>query len=264
MNIYEFPPIELLVDAAYWIVTGLSSLLEPLAGAQSAALAVVVLTLVVRCLLIPVGLSQVKAGMTRRRLAPKITAIQTKYKKQPELMQQKVMELYKEEKASPMAGCLPVLAQMPVLMAVYGLFIHTFVNGHANELLGHTLFGLPLGSSFFTLMGAGDLSGVSITVYLVLVVLIAVVAGFSRHLLTPAMPEPAGAQSPAASSGDRPAMPDLSGVTKMLSFMPFITAIIALFVPLAAGLYLLTTSTWTLGERLVLNRLLGANEPVKS
>ena len=264
MNIYEFPPIELLVDAAYWIVTGLSSLLEPLAGAQSAALAVVVLTLVVRCLLIPVGLSQVKAGMTRRRLAPKITAIQTKYKKQPELMQQKVMELYKEEKASPMAGCLPVLAQMPVLMAVYGLFIHTFVNGHANELLGHTLFGLPLGSSFFKLMGAGDLSGVSITVYLVLVVLIAVVAGFSRHLLTPAMPEPASTQSPAVSSADRPAMPDLSGVTKVLSFMPFITAIIALFVPLAAGLYLLTTSTWTLGERLVLNRLLGANEPVKS
>lgn len=264
MSIYEFPPIKLLVDAAYWIVTGLSSLLEPLAGAQSAALAVVVLTLVVRCLLIPVGLSQVKAGMTRRRLAPKITAIQTKYKKQPELMQQKVMELYKEEKASPMAGCLPVLAQMPVLMAVYGLFIHSTVNGHANELLGHTLFGLPLGSSFFKLMGAGDLSGVSITVYLVLVVLIAVVAGFSRHLLTPAMPEPASTPSPAASSGDRPAMPDLSGVTKVLSFMPFITAIIALFVPLAAGLYLLTTSTWTLGERLVLNRLLGANEPVRS
>lgn len=263
MNIYDFPPIKLLVDAAYWIVTGLSSLLEPLAGAQSAALAVVVLTLLVRCLLIPVGLSQVRAGITRRRLAPKITAIQTKYKKKPELMQQKVMELYKEEKASPMAGCLPVLAQMPVLMAVYGLFIHSTINGHANELLGHTLFGIPLSSSFVRLMGAGDLSGVSITVYLVLVVLIAVVAGFSRHLLTPAMPEAAGAPA-AAPSGDRPTMPDLSGVTKALSFMPFITAVIALFVPLAAGLYLLTTTTWTLGERLVLGRLLGANEPAKS
>lgn len=264
MNIYEFPPIKLLVDAAYWIVTELSSLLEPLAGAQSAALAVVVLTLAVRCLLIPVGLSQVKAGITRKRLAPKISAIQAKYKKKPELMQQKVMELYKEEKTSPMAGCLPVLAQMPVLMAVYGLFIHTTINGHGNELLGHTFFGIPLGSSFFTLMGAGDLSGVTIGVYVVLVVLIAVVAGFSRHLLTQSTPEAPAPQPAAISRGDGPAMPDLSGVTRALSFMPFITAVIDLFVPLAAGLYLLTTTTWTLGERLVLGRLLGANEPAQS
>ncbi|MFE1085124.1 MULTISPECIES: YidC/Oxa1 family membrane protein insertase [Brevibacterium] len=260
MNIYEFLPIRLLVEAAYTVVTGISDILEPLAGGFSAALAVIVLTVLVRAVLIPVGVSQVRAGITRKRLAPKIKELQTKYKKQPELMQQKLMELYKEENASPFAGCLPVLAQTPVLMAVYGLFINATIGGHANELLGHTLFGLPLNTSFVKLLGAGDLTGTAITVYLILVVLIAVVAGFSRRLLTPATPETPTAP-PTKTGADAPAMPDLSGVMKTLSFMPFLTAIFALFVPLAAALYLATTTTWTLGERLVLNRLLGANDP---
>ncbi|MCI4010930.1 membrane protein insertase YidC [Brevibacterium sp. ZH18] len=269
MNIYEFPPIELLVNAAYWIVTWLSALLEPLAGTASAALAVVVLTIAVRCLLIPVGLSQVKAGITRKRLAPKIAELQARHKKNPELMQQKLMELYKEEKTSPIAGCLPVLAQMPVLMAVYGIFIQPTISGHTNELLSHSLLGIPLNTGFVRLLGAGDLTPVTLTVYAVIVVVIAVVAGLSRHLLTPAAPETNARQQSEAtqnapvtqnSVAGTPAVPDLSGVMKTLSFMPFITAVIALFVPLAAALYLMTTTSWTLCERIVLNRLLKADE----
>ncbi|SMX78022.1 YidC/Oxa1 family membrane protein insertase [Brevibacterium sp. 239c] len=256
MNIYAFPPIELLVNAAYWVVTWLTALLDPLAGTASAALAIVVLTLVVRAVLIPVGLSQVKAGITRRRLAPKISELQTRHKKNPELMQQKIMELYKEEKASPMAGCLPVLAQMPVLMAVYGIFIQSTIGGHANELLNHSLLDIPLNAGFVSLLRSGDLTAVSVAVFAVIVVVITVVAALSRHLLTPDMPQ----TPPAPTSGtDKPAMPDLSGMTKVLSFMPFMTAVIALFVPLAATLYLMTTTTWTLAERLVLNRALKVN-----
>lgn len=266
MNIYAFPPIEFLVNAAYWVVTWLTALLDPLAGTASAAVAIVVLTIVVRAILIPVGLSQVKAGITRKRLAPKISELQTRHKKNPELMQQKIMELYKEEKASPMAGCLPVLAQMPVLMAVYGIFIQSTIGGHANELLDHSLLGIPLNAGFVGLLGSGDLTVVSVAVFAVIVVVITVVAALSRHLLTPDMPQtqPAQASGSKASGGqasgsDKPAMPDLSGVTKVLSFMPFMTAVIALFVPLAATLYLMTTTTWTLAERLVLNRILKVN-----
>ncbi|GAA1536853.1 MULTISPECIES: YidC/Oxa1 family membrane protein insertase [Brevibacterium] len=261
MNIYEFPPIELLVNAAYWVVTWLTALLEPVAGSASAALAIVVLTIIVRAVLIPVGLSQVRAGITRKRLAPKITELQTRHKKNPELMQQKIMELYKEEKASPMAGCLPVLAQMPVLMAVYGIFIQSTIGGHANDLLNHSLLGIPLNAGFVGLLTGGNLSVVSAAVFAVIVIIIAVVAALSRHLLTPDMPQtpPAPTSGSQSSGSDKPAMPDLTAVTKVLSFMPFMTAVIALFVPLAATLYLMTTTAWTLGERLVLNRALKVN-----
>lgn len=263
MNIYDFLPIRLLLGGAYWLVTTLSDMLAPLAGANGAALAIVVLTLAVRCLLIPVGLSQVRAGITRRRLAPKIAELQTKHRNNQQVLQEKLMALYREENASPFAGCLPVLAQTPVLMAVYGLFVQATIGGQANELLGHTLFGIPLSSSLVGLIGSGSLTWVSGTLFAVLIILIAVIAGLSRHLLTPPIPETAAtASGRAASAGSGPGqgtMHDLTQMTRMLSFMPFITAVIAAFVPLAATLYLLTTTAWTLGERLVINRALGVD-----
>ena len=258
MNIYEFLPIRLLLGGAYWLVTTLSDLLEPLAGANGAALAIIVLTIAVRCLLIPVGLSQVRAGITRRRLAPKIAELQTKHRNNQQVLQEKLMELYREENASPFAGCLPVLAQTPVLMAVYGLFVQTTIGGQANELLGHTLFGIPLSSSLVGLIGSGSLTWVSGTMFAVLIILIGVVAGLSRHLLTPPIPENSGTASAREGHGQTTG-PDLTQMTRMLSFMPFITAVIAAFVPLAATLYLMSTTAWTLGERLVINRALGVD-----
>lgn len=254
MNIYEFPPIKLLVSGAYWLVTALSDLLQPLAGESSAAIAVIVLTLAVRTLLIPVGLSQVRAGITRKRLAPKIAELQKRHKGNQQVMQEKLMELYREENASPFAGCLPVLLQIPVLMAVYGLFVQPTIGGQANELLGHTLFGIPLSSSLVGLIGAGELTWVAGLLYAGLIVAIAVVAALSRHLL---MPQPT--TSATDSANQLPGGVDLSGMTRMLSFMPFLTAVFAAFVPLAATLYLMTTTAWTLVERITINRTLGVD-----
>lgn len=251
MSIYEFPPIKILINAAYWVVTSLSEILEPVAGAYSAAMAIIVLTVVIRALLIPVGRSQVKANVMRQRLAPQIAELRRRYEKNPEVLQRKTMELYAAEKASPFAGCLPVLAQMPVLMAVYGLFILPEIDGHPNELLSHTFFGVPLDAGFIGQIGAGMVSWGSAAVFLMIMVLIAVVAQASRRLLAQAQPD-TGMQ---AQSQQATGMPDLTGMMRVLSFMPFMTAVIAAFVPLAAGLYLLTTTAWTLGERLILTRI---------
>lgn len=251
MNIYEFLPIKLLIRGAYWLVTTLSDLLEPLVGAQSAAIAIIVLTLGVRILLIPVGRSQVKATLARQRIAPKLAELQRKYKN-PEVLQRKTMELYAAEKASPFAGCLPVLAQMPVLMAVYGLFILPEIDGEPNALLSKSFLGIRLDASL-----TGDLFGGNITVThaavgVAIMVLIGIVTQTSRRLLTP--PTPAPAPKP---QNMPEGMPDLSGMTKMMSFVPFITVFIAAIVPLAAALYLATTTTWTLCERLVLGKIYG-------
>lgn len=260
MNIYEFLPIKLLIRGAYWLVTSISDLIEPLTGAQSAAIAVILLTLAVRAVLIPVGRSQVKATLVRQRLAPKLAELQRKYKKTPELLQRKTMELYKEEKASPFAGCLPVLAQTPVLMAVYGLFILPTIDGHPNELLTHTFFGAPLNHGLFAQIGAGTASPVTVIIGLSLMAIIGTVTFLSRKLLAP--PQLTQPATPAASTskpkpGDPPAMPDLTGLTKVMSFLPFITVIFAGIVPLAAAIYLATTTTWTVCERLILGKIYG-------
>jgi YidC/Oxa1 family membrane protein insertase len=273
MNPYEFGPIAAVLDAAYGVVMFLTSLVTPLAGTASAALAVVLVTLLVRALLIPVGVSQVKAANTRKRLAPQLASLQKTYGKDREVLQRKTLELYQREKVSPTAGCLPMLLQIPVVSTIYALFIVTTVNGHPNALLAAPLLGMPLGSSFASRTIAGQLDLPTVVLAVVIVAVIATVAGASRKLLAEPLPgTPGGAPALGAASDARPsggpagasagnpagdsALPDLTNVMRTLSFLPFLTAIVALFVPLAAALYLVVTTVWTFGERWTLRRLL--------
>ncbi|MBK0421321.1 membrane protein insertase YidC [Leucobacter sp. CSA2] len=258
MNIYDFPPIRALISGVYWLVTRLSELLDPLAGSASAALAVIALTIVVRMLLIPVGRSQVRANFARMRLAPKLQELQARYGKNPEVLQRKTMELYREENASPFAGCLPMLAQTPVLMAVYGVFIRPTIDGAPNALLTHDWFGVPLGKSFVGMIGAGVADPITIAVFLGIMIFIALVAQASRKLLATPAPEQATPPPAQNRSSSRDGVPNVQippGLIKGMSFLPFMTAVFAAFVPLAAALYLATTTAWTLGERLILTRI---------
>ena len=97
MDFYRFPPIAAVLDAAYSVVTALSDVVAPIAGSAAAAVAIVLVTLLVRSLLIPVGVSQVRADFTRRRLAPRLQELQRRYKKKPEVLQRKTLELYAAE-----------------------------------------------------------------------------------------------------------------------------------------------------------------------
>jgi len=243
MDLFSFPPIAAILGGAYSLVQSLAALFDPIAGVASAAVAIIALTLMVRAALIPVGISQVKAEWARRRLAPRLQALQRKYKKNPQLLQEKTLALYRAEKTSPFAGMLPTLAQAPVLSLVYALFLRTTVDGHANALLSEHLFGVPLGTSFVHLISAGsDLAGIA--VYAVLFTVMATTAWLSRRtaqrLALPTQPTDAAAP--------------LAGLTGILSWLPFITVVFAAFVPLAAALYLVTTTPWTLIERAVLRR----------
>lgn len=237
MDPFSFAPIAFLLSVAYNGVEAIATVFEPLAGAASAALAIVALTLIVRSALIPVGISQVKAEWARRKLAPKLKALQLKYKKKPEQLQKKTMDLYKSENVSPFAGILPLLAQAPILSIIYALFIRASVDGHANALLTQPLLGVPLGTSFTHLLASGAVWPGAL-VFVGLFVIVAVVAWLSRRTaLKNSLEEP-------------------TGLVKFLSWMPFITVIFAAVVPLAATVYLATTTVWTFVERALLRRRL--------
>ncbi|MCB8813877.1 YidC/Oxa1 family membrane protein insertase, partial [Escherichia coli] len=75
-----------------------------------------VLTIVVRMLLIPVGLSQVRGEIGRARIAPQLKELQRKHGKNPQLLSEKTLALYKSEGVSMFAGIGPALLQTPVLM----------------------------------------------------------------------------------------------------------------------------------------------------
>ena len=80
----------------------------------SYGLAIIALTVLVRLALWPLGVSQQRSMRAMQLLQPKMKLIQERYKSDPQTMQKKMMEFYKEHKFNPMAGCLPILIQMPI------------------------------------------------------------------------------------------------------------------------------------------------------
>lgn len=216
-------------------VQAITSLLTPVAGPLSAALAIVVLTLLVRVLLVPVGISQARAEAGRRRLAPELRELRRRYRTRPEVLQRKTAELYQREGVNPLAGILPALAQVPVVSLVYALFVHGTIGGHANLLLAASLGGVPLGASFVT----AGIAWPGVLVFLALMAIVALNAWLSRR---------------AALRHAEPVEGAAATVASVLSWMPFVTVVIAALVPLAAAIYLATTTTWTLAERALLRR----------
>lgn len=82
-------------------------------------LAIIGLTFIVRAVLFPVGQKQFRSMAQMRAVAPKQKAIQEKYKGDKQRAQMEVMKLYKEEKVNPLAGCLPIVLQIPIFFALY-------------------------------------------------------------------------------------------------------------------------------------------------
>lgn len=80
---------------------------------------IILLTVFVRLAMWPLGVSQQRSMRTMQMLQPKMKAIQDRYKNDPQVMQQKMMDFYKEHKFNPMAGCFPLLIQMPIFILLY-------------------------------------------------------------------------------------------------------------------------------------------------
>ncbi len=222
--------------------------LDPIAGSASAVLVVILLTLAVRAILIPVGIAQARAEQTRARLAPRMREIQRRHRNDRERMQRELMQLYAQENASPLAGCLPLLIQAPILGLVYSLFVASTIAGHPNQLLTQHFLGVPLGTSLVGAVAQGTATFGTFAVFAVIALLIAAVGETTRRTIRPtglpaARPEPgpAGFLSSA-------------GFLRAVGLLQFVTAVVALFVPLAAAIYLLVTVAWTLAQRLLLRR----------
>jgi len=84
-------------------------------------IALIIFTVVVRVCMIPLYTKQIKTSAEMSSMQPKIQEIQQRYAKNPELMQQKISEVYAEYNYNPMSGCLPMLIQMPIIMGLFAL-----------------------------------------------------------------------------------------------------------------------------------------------
>jgi len=103
-----------------WFMKPIFSLLRWLyATIGNFGLAIICLTFIVRLLMFPVAQKQFKSMAGMRVLQPKMKALQERHKEDKPRLQQEMLKLYQEEKVNPMAGCLPILIQIPIFYALY-------------------------------------------------------------------------------------------------------------------------------------------------
>lgn len=80
---------------------------------------IIILTIIIKTLLIPLSITQIKQTKKMSEIQPKLKELQTKYKNDKEALNAKTMELYSTHKMNPLSGCLPMLIQFPILIGLY-------------------------------------------------------------------------------------------------------------------------------------------------
>jgi YidC/Oxa1 family membrane protein insertase len=113
--IAEIGPFQALLDAVGWLLAWVYD------QVGSFGLAIILLTIFFRLVLLPLGIKQIKAMQATQALQPKVKEIQKKYKGNRQKIQEQQMKLYQEYGVNPLGGCLPVLLQFPILIAMYSV-----------------------------------------------------------------------------------------------------------------------------------------------
>ncbi|MEV8588032.1 YidC/Oxa1 family membrane protein insertase [Streptomyces sp. NPDC051180] len=227
------------------LVERLADLLQPLFSTTATAAAIVLFTAVVRLAIHPLSRASARGQKARTRIAPQLAELRRKHAKNPERLRKEITELHAREKVSPFAGILPSLLQAPAFLLMYHLF-------SGDRMAGHTLFAAPLGDHWADALGHGGVFGPAGQVYLVLFALVAGVATFSyRRTKRQLAEQPLDLGQPTPGAG---------AIAKVMPLLSFATLITVAVVPLAAALYVVTSTTWTAVERALLFRGEGTPE----
>lgn len=198
-------------------------------------LAVIVLTLAIKFLFYPLGTKSIKSQKAMQDLQPRIKAIQERFKQDKARQAKETMDLYKSAGVNPFSGCLPLLIQLPILIALY----RVFWKGIGPDAVGNYLYPFIAApeSINYAFLGLIDLSKPFWP--------LAIVTGFFQYLQT------------RFSSADKQQTKDKGDFSnilqnQMLYFFPMFTVLILLRLPSALALYWLTTTIFTIFQQRVI------------
>lgn len=236
-----------LYIAVSWVIMSIHKLLSPIFSADSGvswSLSIIGLVIIIRILLIPLFVKQIKSQRALTALQPHMKLIQNKHKDDRQKQSEEMMKLYKEHKTNPLASCFPILAQAPIFFALF-----TVLNGIGKNppqrhgvlteadvisAAGAKFFGAPISATF--------LGTTSTTVKLVTVVLIAFMSittfTTQRQLMLKGMPKMDSSNNMM-----------LQQQKIMLYAFPLIFAVSGVNFPIGVLIYWSTTNLWTWGQQ---------------
>ena len=245
-----------------WIMMGWHWLFESVFGSNHDGLnwllSIIGLVIVIRILLIPLFVRQIKAQRNMQILQPKVRELQKKYKGDRERLQQEMMKLYKDAGTNPFASCLPILLQAPFLFALFRV-LHGVANDVPRgafknypdlfESAGNAeIFNAPLSATFL------DAPTVQVRIIAVVLVVLMVATTFltQRQIMRKNMPAEA-LEGPFAQQ------------QKILLYvLPLVFAFSGVYFPLGVVIYWLTSNIWTMGQQFyVIRRMPAPGSPAE-
>jgi YidC/Oxa1 family membrane protein insertase len=240
-----------ILDPLYWIVSGvmvfIHKALSPVFGGASGVtwtLSIMGLVVLIRTILIPLFVKQIKSQRALTALAPEMKKIQQKYKDDRQKQSEELMKLYKTHKTNPMASCFPILAQAPIFFALF-----TVLNGIgknppqargvltseiAAQMAKAEFFGAPISQTF---LGSSDGTVKIVTVFLIFLMSLTTFTT-QRQLMVKGMPK-------LDSSNNMM----LQQQKIMLYLFPVIFAVSGVNFPIGVLIYWSTTNFWTWGQQ---------------
>ena len=242
-----------LYIAVSWVIVTIHDLLSPVFGTNSGvtwSLAIMGLVIIIRIILIPLFVKQIKSQRALTALQPHMKEIQKKYKDDRQKQSEEMMKLYKEHKTNPLASCFPILAQAPIFFALF-----TVLNGIAaiddegnpapiargfmkGEYLASAaqakFFGAPISDKFL----GSDITTVKTVTVILIILMSATTFTTQRQLMTKGMPKMDSSNNMM-----------LQQQKIMLYAFPVIFAITGVNFPVGVLIYWSTTNLWTWGQQ---------------
>jgi YidC/Oxa1 family membrane protein insertase len=251
----SIPLLDPLYEAVAWVIMRLHSLFGAAFGASSGwtwALTIIFLVIIMRLILVPLFIKQMHATRKMTALAPQVAELKKKYKNDRQKLNEETMKLYRENGANPLAGCLPVVAQLPVFFALFGVLraisldepkygltpavVHSAQTAH---ILGVTvadrLLSKLIPPTFFPL-------DTEQRIVILLTVVVSATTTFMtvRQSMKRGMTPQMDPDNPMASS------------QKMMQYIVPVFALSGLYWEYGLVMYWVTTNLWTLGQQYVL------------
>jgi YidC/Oxa1 family membrane protein insertase len=240
-----------ILDPLYWVVSGVMVVihraLSPIFGETSGVswtLSIMGLVLLIRTLLIPLFVKQIKSQRALTALSPEMKKIQQKYKDDRQKQSEELMKLYKEHKTNPLSSCFPILAQAPIFFALF-----TVLNGIgknppqargrftpelAQQAAEAKFLGAPISETF---LGSGNLTTQIVTVFLIALMSLTTFTT-QRQLMVKGMPKM-----------DTSNNMMLQQQKILLYLFPIIFAVTGVNFPVGVLIYWSTTNLWTWGQQ---------------
>ncbi|OGY68233.1 MAG: hypothetical protein A3H63_01835 [Candidatus Harrisonbacteria bacterium RIFCSPLOWO2_02_FULL_45_10c] len=207
-------------------------------------LAIIFLTLIIRIIFLPLFYKSAKNQILIQRLQPEIQKIQHDHKDNKEKQAQAMMELYKKHQVNPFSGFLMLLVQLPVLIAIYQVFLQEFSPAVMDRLYSFVTSPTEFNALFLGLL---DLEKRSI-----LMVGLAAIMQYLQGKLS----------LPAAEKGREPSPAEKIG-RQMVFIGPVLTIVILSNLPAAVGLYWLITSVFSVVQQIYINKTLNISQEKK-